>query len=153
MWTALICIGNHYELTNDVENAISTYSSAIEVDDKNAKLHFYLAKLYERDSRAEQAEHHVIKSLELDHENPTYLRAAVDILNQRGKQSKALTYLKELHKLNPEDHYIVDEIADQFFNLQAFQEAIQWYKQSIGANPDNRRSRRRIEIIQQMLDA
>jgi len=78
------------------QKAIQLLQTCLTRNSENYKCYALLAYLYLQDDQINLAEEYIRKALDLEEENPTYLRFFLAVLNEQGKLKQAEKILKKL---------------------------------------------------------
>jgi len=90
----------HYRITNDNEKGIETYEQLLKVSPNNARIHFDLARLYERTGNLAEAQDHVAKAVALDPKYVEALLANGRIAIKRGNPKSSFQPLNDALSLS-----------------------------------------------------
>jgi glycosyltransferase involved in cell wall biosynthesis len=128
----------------DADSAIATLKSLVAEGYENARVHADLASAYRRAGRADYAETHFRKSLDLD---PVYLpalRAAGEFHFRQGKLSEALDNLRRAYEIDAKDAETCLTLAQLSESVGQASVASQFFRQVLEIDPDNALARERV---------
>ncbi len=131
-------LGFLYSRNKLIDNAISTYLKAVEMDKGDANLYYNLSLLYEQKGEEEKADTYLRKAVELrSGDIQGRVRLSEGLIN-RGKLDEAEAYLKEVLDKEPrslEAWLLLAVIWEKRGNREALKAA---YENILGLDPGNR---------------
>ncbi len=126
------------------EDAIRSYTLALENSPENYLVYNYIGNCYMRMEKydlAEQAFKDFLESAQKDN-SPTSIPMQADALSSLGticarknNNEAALDYFLEAHKLNPMDEEVTYNLGEIHFSLRKIDEAIEYYRIASDINP------------------
>jgi len=123
--------------TSDMEGAIQSLETALQIDPNDAATCHNLALAQHAIGKTELAELNLEKALTLDPQSPTFHDAAAAVLAAQGKTEEAIRHLLVALEIQPEDPNILANLGSMLAQLGAFYDAKEYFEQSLKAEPEN----------------
>lgn len=101
------------DMTQKKPEALAQVENAFQLDPKNGNIVFTLARLLEKNGRAEEAEHIFEQMLKSDPKNDVLYGALVNLYMEKGKKQKAIELLSNAIKNHPE----LKETAGEYLRM------------------------------------
>lgn len=109
--------GMRLEMGGEFDSAAKAYLRAVRADSSSATLFFALARAQLRVGEIQDAEAALTMVVKLDSVNIDALKLLAEIANARKAPETALVYLLQILRINPEDQYILGDVAETYSAL------------------------------------
>ncbi len=133
----------NYQYLNNIEKAIESYESILKIDDKNLDAMRNLYELYQQTGRVEDAVRVLsgyINFIDGTEKRVKEIKKLALLLEREGDDAQALNWLKEAHKLLPEDLGVLIQMEDILFRMKKWEELLKLYEEHLGLElPDHNR--------------
>jgi len=123
--------------TGRYSQAAEALEKAIAINDRDDRVYYAIGTFYIKKNRPKDAEKYIKKAIEIDPENLEYQNALATLLAAQNKTLEAITTWKKIED-NPKlatPELVYYNMALAFMQLGQFQEAENYFKRSIEANP------------------
>ena len=129
-------LGNLYDQTGKMEDAISAMTRAIEFNPKNPEPYNYLGYMFaDKGIRLDEAQKYVEKALELN-PNAGYIIDSLGwIYYKKGMYPEALTKLQEASILIPNDPVVLEHLGDAYLKIGETGKAIETWEKALKTKP------------------
>jgi type IV pilus assembly protein PilF len=117
--------------------AIVEFEKAIAINDRDDRVYYAIGTFYIKKNRPRDAEKYIKKAIEINPENLEYQNALATLLAAQNKTLEAITTWKKIED-NPKlatPELVYYNMALAYMQLGQFQEAENYFKRSIEANP------------------
>jgi serine/threonine-protein kinase len=115
-----VTLGRLYDFTGDYAGAVREFSLATEIDSRNADGYFGLARALAVMGRAEQAEAHFNKALELQPSDWQYNSEYGVFLLREGRYRESARQFERVIKLSPDNLIGYNNLASAYLYLEAW---------------------------------
>lgn len=125
---------NHQYL-NNINKAIESYESVLKIDENNIVAMRNLYELYQNTNRAEDAVRVLsgyINFIDGTEKKVKEIKKLVALLEKEGADAQALNWLKEAHKLLPEDIGVLIKMEGILSGMKKWEELLNLYEEHLG---------------------
>lgn len=125
---------NHQQL-NNIDRAIESYESVLKMDENNIVAMRNLYELYQNTNRVEDALRVLsgyINFIEGTDKKVKEIKKLVQLLEKEGDDAQALNWLKEAHKLLPEDIGVLIKMERVLARMKHWEELLNLYEKHLG---------------------
>ncbi len=125
----------NYQYLNNMDKAIESYESILKTDDKNLEAMHNLYELYQQSGRTEDAVRILsgyINFIDGTERRVKEIKKLALLLEKEGDEAQALNWLREAHKLLPEDLSIFIQMEDILFRMKKWEELLKLYEEHLG---------------------
>ncbi len=124
---------NHQQL-NNIERAIESYESVLKMDENNIVAMRNLYELYQNTNRVEDALRVLsgyINFIDGTEKRVNEIKKLVQLLEKEGDDAQALNWLKEAHKLLPEDIGVLIKMEGILSGMKKWEELLDLYEEHL----------------------
>ncbi len=132
----LSVLGELQELEGMLDEAEQTYLKALNVDSKHSASHYRLGRLLLKKKNFNQGTEHILKAVEMEPENPSYLEALGNEYERSGKLLDAAHNLERVSVLEPDRFEVYVRLGDIYKKIKMYQEALMRYWSALSIKSD-----------------
>ncbi|MBT5470079.1 MAG: tetratricopeptide repeat protein [Nitrospina sp.] len=149
----LSVLGEFQELEGQLAEAEQTYLRALNIDSKHSASHYRLGKLLLKKQKYDQGVEHILKAVDLEPENPTYLEALGSEFERSGKLLEAANSMERVSVIEPDRFDLFVRLGDIYKKKKMYQEALTRYWSALAIKNDDPYTHRSVlEIYKSLSD-
>ncbi len=142
-------LGILYDQAGEFSQMVDAMKKAISYNSKSSQALNYLGYSYaDRGENLVEAEGYLAKAVSLEPENGAFLDSLGWLYYQEGKYGEAIEYLTKAVSYMKNDPVVLEHLGDAYAALLLNEEALQYWRQSLAANPQNKTLKRKVKEIQ-----
>ncbi len=128
-----------YQQLGDYSESKIYYQKLLKEDPDNVSAFSNLGYIFEKELNYQQAKIYYRELLNIDTTNSYYYRINAYNAMKTKEPLVSITYFNKAHVLNPKDLVVIDELANLYFQMEAFEYAISFTEKGLALAPDNYR--------------
>lgn len=143
--TVHFAIGNLYWRRAQLDDALPELEKELKLNPDDAQAHYEIGDIHLTQNRAEEAEKHFLHALKVAPAMPEAWLALARIVSARGESIKAISYLKKVSEISPDDptpHYRLWLLYRKIGNTEAAQKERKLFDQLRGKTREIRQEDR-----------
>ena len=121
----LFLIAQEYELLENYETAVIYYKDAIKSEPYFAKAHLSIGVCYDKLEDFNSGHPYLVKSIELEPQNPDFLLTAANILSYRERYEEATLLFEQCVALDMENGNVWTAFADMYADMDMYEVAVE----------------------------
>jgi len=119
------------------QEATEVLEAGLLIDPLAANLHDSLGRTLTRAGLYDKAMASLQRALALQPDNPNYYFNIADLKAQQGDLNAALQWKRKAVEVDPQDHELSGELAQDFYNIGLLEEGNHWAAKSIALAPES----------------
>lgn len=146
LFTAMGTLALIYDAEDSLERVVNLYSRAITLSDSAAVYMNNLAYTYaDRGIQLDEARYLVMRALERDPTNASYLDTIGWIEFRLGRYNEAISWLKKALKQDPASAPILEHLGDVYREMGSVKRSQKYYRRAVELDPENESLRQKTE--------
>lgn len=147
-------LGNAYYETGDINGAVVSFTSAIELDPQYFKAIVNLALMYDEQQKYALAIETFERAAEIEPQNPDVWSHLGNSYYGQGEHAKAMEYYRKSLSIDPESGHALYSMGVAFADAGIFREAVRYWSRVSELEPDTelgRSAAENVELLQRYL--